>query len=276
MIVEGDLWRMWHLSCTGWEVKGVDRPRHKYHIRYAESRDGVRWDKKGGPSIDFADSSEYAISQPSVVKVNGGGYRIGYGTASSGRCVADSLALLGCHRGGERSGIVFRCSPGTAGRRLHGRGGLHAQGCRLSFSVRRSVDISGLGRSAFSEGECVTKVPIRKAIGTDFTASAFLPRNPANLPGFNPCTQIPRTFAPDVALLSHPVEPGSVTARFGHCLTSRVIHAAMCRRLRNRNQIAGLSSDDPRVGGSAQADLWSVNLSRLSTLVRVAGEIHPI
>ena len=141
----------------------------------------ARWgsvDKKGGPSIDFADSSEYAISQPSVVKVNGGGYRIGYGTASSGRCVADSLALLGCHRGGERSGIVFRCSPGTAGRRLHGRGGLHAQGCRLSFSVRRSVDISGLGRSAFSEGECVTKVPIRKAIGTDFTASAFLPRNP--------------------------------------------------------------------------------------------------
>ena len=35
VLVEGDVWRMWYVSCSGWRtIDGV--PRHDYHIKYAE------------------------------------------------------------------------------------------------------------------------------------------------------------------------------------------------------------------------------------------------
>ena len=92
MIDEG-VWKMWYLSCTGWEM--VDgRARHSYHIRYADSDDGLNWRRLGRVCIDFQAQNEYAISRPSVVRDpdmyrmwyshRGAGYRIGYAESDDG------------------------------------------------------------------------------------------------------------------------------------------------------------------------------------------------
>ena len=92
MIDEGT-WRMWYLSCTGWELVGGEA-RHSYHIRYAESDDGVQWKRSGTVCIDYRTPAEYAISRPSVVRdgdlyrmwysYRGRSYRIGYAESRDG------------------------------------------------------------------------------------------------------------------------------------------------------------------------------------------------
>lgn len=86
-------WRMWYLSCIRWET---DRgsPRHSYHIKYAESDDGIEWRRNGKVAIDFAGRDEYAISRPSVLRdpdgwrmwysYRGQAYRIGYAESCDG------------------------------------------------------------------------------------------------------------------------------------------------------------------------------------------------
>lgn len=93
VLVEYDRWRMWYLSCIKWEFEG-DRPKHFYHIKYAESDDGIRWGRNGVVCIDFKSEDEYAISRPSVIKEDGiykmwysyrgASYRIGYAESADG------------------------------------------------------------------------------------------------------------------------------------------------------------------------------------------------
>lgn len=87
-------WLMWYVACVGWE-QTAQGPRHRYHIRFAESPDGIAWQREGKVAIDFRDSSEYAISRPSVLRDVGGWkmwysyrgdrYRIGYAESRDGR-----------------------------------------------------------------------------------------------------------------------------------------------------------------------------------------------
>jgi hypothetical protein len=91
---DGDLWRNWYLSCTGWERVGV-RAEHRYHIKYAESSDSINWRRNGDVAIDFASLSDVAISRPSVLRsadgwhmwysYRGNRYRIGYARSDDGR-----------------------------------------------------------------------------------------------------------------------------------------------------------------------------------------------
>ncbi len=93
VLVEGDLWRMWYLSGTRW-VPGTPRPKHYYHIRYAESHDGIAWNPTGKVCIDFKNAEEYAISRPCVLREDGKyrmwfshrgeSYRIGYAESRDG------------------------------------------------------------------------------------------------------------------------------------------------------------------------------------------------
>ena len=88
-----DRWRMWYLSCTGWMMR-AGKPEHRYHIKYAESVDGIHWQRAGVVAIDYVDEHEYAISRPSVVRDNdlwrmwfscrGSAYRIGYAESHDG------------------------------------------------------------------------------------------------------------------------------------------------------------------------------------------------
>ena len=60
-------WLMWYVSGTEWQAT-PDGPRHAYHVRYAESADGVAWDRRGEIALDYATPDEHAISRPYVLR----------------------------------------------------------------------------------------------------------------------------------------------------------------------------------------------------------------
>ena len=64
---ESGTWRMWYLNCVKWEIEN-NKPKHFYHIKYAESKDGIHWKRDGIVAIDFKNKLEYAISVPGVFK----------------------------------------------------------------------------------------------------------------------------------------------------------------------------------------------------------------
>lgn len=69
VIHENGIFKMWYLSCTKWE-KINNKLVHFYHIKYAESHDGINWLRNNKVAIDFKDEYEYAISVPRVIKEN--------------------------------------------------------------------------------------------------------------------------------------------------------------------------------------------------------------
>ena len=94
---DGDVWMMWYVSCVKWDfVDGEPKPKHYYHIKYAESKDGLVWDNSGIVCIDFK-KDEYAIARPTVRKEDGiykmwycyrggtGTYRAGYAESYDGK-----------------------------------------------------------------------------------------------------------------------------------------------------------------------------------------------
>lgn len=93
VLVEDGRWRMWYCSGTGWMVNG-ERPVPQYHVKYAESDDGIAWRRTGHVCIDFAGPDEHAISRPVVVRdadryrmwfsARGERYRLGYAESSDG------------------------------------------------------------------------------------------------------------------------------------------------------------------------------------------------
>jgi hypothetical protein len=93
VMVDEGVWRMWYSSCVRWE-KIEGKSCHFYHVRYAESADGVNWKREGKVAVDFEDPSEVAISRPCVVHdedcyrmwfaVRGEHYRLGYAESHDG------------------------------------------------------------------------------------------------------------------------------------------------------------------------------------------------
>lgn len=102
VLFDNGIFKNWYLSCTEWrEVKGRVEPR--YHIKYAESTDGINWERKGIVAIDYKDEDEAGIVKASVIKEEGrykmwfsyrqfvdyridvgGSYRIGYAESKDG------------------------------------------------------------------------------------------------------------------------------------------------------------------------------------------------
>ena len=69
VVVDGTSWKMWYVSCTGWEMINK-RPEPRYHIKYALSDDGIHWQRTNQVCIDY-DSSTEAIGRPCVFVTNG-------------------------------------------------------------------------------------------------------------------------------------------------------------------------------------------------------------
>ncbi|MEW6096965.1 MAG: hypothetical protein AB1567_10670 [bacterium] len=94
VMIENGRWKMWYTSGIRWEV--IDEiPQSYYHIKYAESKDGINWIRKGTIAIDFKTEKEKNIARPCVLKENslykmwysynqGLGYRIGYAESKDG------------------------------------------------------------------------------------------------------------------------------------------------------------------------------------------------
>jgi hypothetical protein len=93
VLIENGTWRMWYVSGTRWAMEN-GQPKHYYHIKYAESKDGIHWERSGIVCIDFKSEDEHAIARPCVLKEAGGykmwysyrgkQYRIGYAESKDG------------------------------------------------------------------------------------------------------------------------------------------------------------------------------------------------
>ena len=66
---EGDRFRMWYGSNLQWGARKEDM---RHVIKYADSTDGIRWNRTDKIVIDFENASEYAICRPCVVEGAGG------------------------------------------------------------------------------------------------------------------------------------------------------------------------------------------------------------
>ena len=103
VIHDQGIWKNWYLSCVEWLI--VDnKPEPRYHIKYAESSDGINWNREGTVAIDFQDGKEGGIVKASVLVEDGiykmwyafrklndyrisknASYRIGYAESNDGR-----------------------------------------------------------------------------------------------------------------------------------------------------------------------------------------------
>jgi hypothetical protein len=72
VIRENGLFRMWYGSNVAWGRRKEDM---RHLIKYAESADGIHWDRQGVVAIDFDFPGEYAICKPCVLK-SGCGYEM--------------------------------------------------------------------------------------------------------------------------------------------------------------------------------------------------------
>ncbi len=54
VLIDKGVWKMWYLSCTKWEIVN-GKPEPFYHVKYAESSDGINWIRTGQICIDYDD-----------------------------------------------------------------------------------------------------------------------------------------------------------------------------------------------------------------------------
>jgi len=94
VLFEDGLFKVWYVSCVRWVLEH-EGPKHYYHIKYAESDNGIDWQREGIVAIDFKNTNEYAIGVPRVIHENGfykmwycfrgESYRIGYAESLDGK-----------------------------------------------------------------------------------------------------------------------------------------------------------------------------------------------
>jgi hypothetical protein len=70
VLFENKKWKMWYISCTGWKMIN-NYPEPSYHIKYAESNNGINWKKEGVICLDY-DENAKALGRPCVIKQNEG------------------------------------------------------------------------------------------------------------------------------------------------------------------------------------------------------------
>lgn len=67
VLIENGIWRMWYMAALRWvEIDG--RPEPVYHLRYAESMDGIEWSRSPHACIDLRSPEEGGIVRASVIK----------------------------------------------------------------------------------------------------------------------------------------------------------------------------------------------------------------
>ena len=120
LIDDNNVWRNWYLSCTEWrEINGKMEPR--YHIKYAESHDGIAWRREGIVSIDYLDEQEAGIVKASVIKENGKYYMwYSYRYFNEYRTNSNSSYRIGYAE--SEDGVYFKRMDDLAGINLSDKG----------------------------------------------------------------------------------------------------------------------------------------------------------
>jgi len=72
---EKGLWRMNYVSGVKWTREPGGKLQSHYHIKYADSEDGLHWNREGRVAIDFL-SGETNIARPTVLKDRDGIYKM--------------------------------------------------------------------------------------------------------------------------------------------------------------------------------------------------------
>ena len=67
--IENGLWKAWYQSITKWETINK-RVEPFYHIKYAESKDGINWQRLGQIAIDYKNVAEAGICSATVLREN--------------------------------------------------------------------------------------------------------------------------------------------------------------------------------------------------------------
>ena len=93
VMVDKGLFRMWYASYRRWDFRNGD-PWPQYQIRYAESKDGINWNRKN--TVCIGSDMEEAVARPYIIREGGkylmwycyrlqfGTYRIGYAESKDG------------------------------------------------------------------------------------------------------------------------------------------------------------------------------------------------
>jgi hypothetical protein len=91
ILIENGVWRMWYGSNLSW---GATEKDMAHVFKYAESPDGLHWDRKGMVALPLKGDGEFALSKPCVLtdtdvsrmwySYRGQGYRIGYAESADG------------------------------------------------------------------------------------------------------------------------------------------------------------------------------------------------
>lgn len=103
---EGARWRMWYLSGIGWKEED-GALRSYYHLKQAESDDGVSWRRDGRVAIGL-EPGQHNVARMCVVRrgdryegwysyTAGAGYRIGYAESADGDAWVRNDAAAGMH-----------------------------------------------------------------------------------------------------------------------------------------------------------------------------------
>jgi hypothetical protein len=119
IVREGPRWRMWYGSNLGW---GASEETMRHVIKYAESRDGVHWERSGQVAISLNDAHEFAVARPCVIAQHGGyqmwysrrspDYRIGYAESADGSAWTRRDDLAGIEPTGdswENRSVEYAC-----------------------------------------------------------------------------------------------------------------------------------------------------------------------
>lgn len=160
---EGALWRMWYTSGTEWKMI-AGKPEIRYHIKYAESSDGIDWHRPGLSCIPPHDEIE-ATARPSVVRLRdrwcmwysrrdivefrtdaSRGYRGGYAESADGRIWT-------------RDDAAFGLDPAPQG---WDAGSIAYPSClRLGDRLLMFYNGSGFGRTGFGVAQAVIPKSLR-------------------------------------------------------------------------------------------------------------------
>jgi len=104
VLYENPKLRMWYASMDDWreEDRGI---RHYYNLKYAESSDGINWQRNVTVVIDYTHPGEYAFGRPFLLKEDGL-YKIWY-------CYRGDFYRIGYAE--SRDGIEWQRKDGEAG-----------------------------------------------------------------------------------------------------------------------------------------------------------------